>query len=110
MCCAIISKLLSELDGSKDMSLLVYKKLSRMPNSGFAQIWLQRMLKNDLEKFRFSEKMCELRASQAGLWNCNWVKHEGMLNILESTPIFLQDEFVNLDNVISNKEIDLFGY
>lgn len=110
VCCAIISKLLSELDGSKDMSLLVYKKLSRMPNSGFAQIWLQRMLKNDLEKFRFSEKMCELRASQAGLWNCNWVKHEGMLNILESTPIFLQDEFDNLDNVISNKEIDLFGY
>ncbi len=33
-----------------------------------------------------------------------------MLNILESTPIFLQDEFDNLDNVISNKEIDLFGY
>lgn len=38
VCCAIISKLLSELDDSKHISLLVHEKLSKMPNSGFAQI------------------------------------------------------------------------
>ena len=43
VCCAIISKLLSELDDSKSISLLVYDKLSKIPNSGFAQIWLQRI-------------------------------------------------------------------
>lgn len=110
VCCAIISKLLSELDNSERMSLLVYKKLSRMPNSGFAQIWLQRMLKDNLNKFKFTEKICELQKNQISLWNYSWVKGKNMLNILNNTSIFLQAEFDKLDNIIPNNEIDLFDY
>ena len=110
VCCAIISKLLSELDNSERMSLLVYKKLSRMPNSGFAQIWLQRMLKDNLNKFKFTEKICELQNNQINLWNYSWVKGKNMLNMLNNTSIFLQAEFDKLDNIIPNNEIDLFDY
>ena len=110
VCCAIISKLLSELDNSERMSLLVYKKLSRMPNSGFAQIWLQRMLKDNLNKFKFTEKICELQNNQISLWNYSWVKGKNMLNILNNTSIFLQAEFDKLDNIIPNNEIDIFDY
>lgn len=110
VCCAIISKLLSELDDSKNISLLVYRKLSKMPNSGFAQIWLQRMLKENLNEFKFSEKICKLQNSHINLWNYSWVKGRNMLNILSNTPIFLQSEFDKLDSVIPNNEIDLFAY
>ena len=110
VCCAIISKLLSELDDSKQIALLVHRKLSRMPNSGFAQIWLQRMLKDNLSKFKFSEKICELQSSQIKLWNYSWVKGKNMLNILNNTSIFLQEEFNKLDSIIPNNEIDLFDY
>lgn len=110
VCCAIISKLLSELDDSKNISLLVYRKLSKMPNSGFAQIWLQRMLKENLNEFKFSEKICKLQNSHINLWNYSWVKGRNMLNILSNTPIFLQSEFDKLDSVIPNNEIDLFVY
>ena len=110
VCCAIISKLLSELDDSKSISLLVYGKLSKMPNSGFAQIWLQRMLKDNLNDFKFSEKICELVNSQIKLWNFSWVKGVNMLKILNKTPIFIRDEFSRLDSIISNNEIDLFNY
>jgi hypothetical protein len=110
VCCAIISKLLSELDNSERMSLLVYRKLSRMPNSGFAQIWLQRMLKDNLNKFKFTEKICELQNNQISLWNFSWVKGKNMLNILNNTSIFLQAEFDKLDSIIPNNEIDLFDY
>ena len=110
VCCAIISKLLSELDDSKHISLLVHGKLSRMPNSGFAQIWLQRMLKDNLSEFKFSEKICELQNSQINLWNYSWAKGRNMLNILNNTSIFLQSEFDKLDNIIPNNEIDLFDY
>ncbi len=61
VCCAIISKLLLELDDNKNISLLVYRKLSKIPNSGFVQIWLQRMLKENLNDFKFSEKIYKLR-------------------------------------------------
>ena len=110
VCCAIISKLLSELDDSRHMSLLVYSKLSRISNSGFAQIWLQRMLKDNLSEFKFSEKICELQNSQINLWNYSWAKGRNMLNILNNTSIFLQSEFDKLDNIIPNNEIDLFDY
>nr|WP_314563135.1 RNA-directed DNA polymerase [uncultured Campylobacter sp.] len=110
VCCAIISKLLSELDDSKNISLLVYRKLSKMPNSGFAQIWLQRMLKENLNEFKFSEKICKLQNSHINLWNYSWVKGRNMLNILSNTPIFLQSKFYKLDSVIPNNEIDLFAY
>lgn len=110
VCCAIISKLLSELRDSKNISLLVHRKLSKMPNSGFAQIWLQRMLKDNLKDFKFSEKICELHNNQINLWNYRWVKGRNMLNILNNTSIFLQDEFDKLDSIIPNNEIDLFDY
>ncbi|HCR6473298.1 TPA: hypothetical protein OO387_004508, partial [Shigella flexneri] len=102
VCCAIISKLLSELDDSKSISLLVYGKLSKMPNSGFAQIWLQRMLKDNLNDFKFSERICGLVNSQITLWNFSWVKGVDMLKVLNKTPIFIQDEFSKLDSIIFN--------
>ena len=102
VCCAIISKLLSELDNSERMSSLVYRKLSRMPNSGFAQIWLQRMLKDNLSDSEISEKICKLKNSQISLWNYDWVNSPSMLNILKNTSIFLQAEFDKLDSIIPN--------
>ena len=110
VCCAIISKLLSELDNSERMSSLVYRKLSRMPNSGFAQIWLQRMLKDNLSDSEISEKICKLKNSQISLWNYDWVNSPSMLNILKNTSIFLQAEFDKLDSIIPNNEIDIFNY
>ena len=95
------------------MALLVHAKLSRMPNSGFAQIWLQRMLKMDLKHFEFSEKICNLQIidkEKIILWNNSWIKGKNMLNILNNTLIFQQDEFNKLDSIISNDEIDIFDY
>ncbi|WP_386687467.1 RNA-directed DNA polymerase [Lonepinella sp. MS14437] len=108
ICCAIISKLLYRLDNHKPIAVLVHQKLSRMPNSGFTQIWLQRMLKADLDSYSFSEKMCNLQ--KISLWNNGWIKGKNMLNILDKTPIFQQDEFDKLDSVISNDEVDIFDY
>ncbi len=108
VCCAIISKLLNNLDNHKSIAKLVHQKLSRMPNSGFTQIWLQRMLKSDLGDYYFSEKMCNLQ--EVSLWNNKWVKGRNMLNILNNTPIFQKDKFDKLDNVIANDEVDIFDY
>lgn len=110
VCCAIISKLLDKLDDHKPIAKLVYQKLRRMPNSGFTQIWLQRMLKADLSAYIFDEKMCSLHDSQITLWNHSWVKGNNMKKILENTPIFLKGEFDNLDAVIPNNEVDIFDY
>ena len=82
-----------------------------MSNSGFAQIWLQRMLKEELLKHNITEKMCLLSSNQdISLWNNSWVKGQKITKILNKTPIYLQKEFDNLDNIIPNEEIYLFSY
>ena len=110
VCCAIVSKLLNRLDKYEPIAVLVHQKLIRMPNSGFTQIWLQRMLKANLNSYSFSEKMCKLHSEKVSLWNNSWIKGKRMLKILNDTPIFQKDEFEILDSVITNNEVDIFDY
>ncbi|HHE8799796.1 TPA: cobalt transporter, partial [Haemophilus influenzae] len=106
----IISKLFTKLEDSEPIKRLVYNKLIRMPNSGFAQIWMQRMLKSDLNNFNFSEKMCNLYKGEISLWNNDWIICSNMLSILKDTPVFQQDEFSQLSNTMSNDEVYIFDY
>lgn len=110
VCCSIISKLLIKLDNSNEVSKIIYEKLIKMPNSGILQIWLQRMLKNDLSAYSFTEKVCLLKNGGNSLWNNSWISDKKVVKIIEKTPIFQQDKFDGLDNVISNDEIDIFSY
>ncbi|HHF2693245.1 TPA: cobalt transporter, partial [Haemophilus influenzae] len=110
VCCSIISKLFTKLEDSEPIKRLVYNKLIRMPNSGFAQIWMQRMLKSDLNNFNFSEKMCNLYKGEISLWNNDWIICSNMLSILKDTPVFQQDEFSQLSNTMSNDEVYIFDY
>ena len=111
ICCAIISKLFDKMDEPTSIKKLIYNKLINMPNSGFAQIWMQRMFKSEFESLSFSEKMCALYNGNSALWNNTWINSCAtmMLDAI-NTPIFQQDEFDRLDNTISNDEVDIFVY
>lgn len=82
----------------------------KMPNAGFAQIWMQRMLKSELDSFKFLEKMCQLHQGNISLWNNSWIKSKKILNFLNNTPILQQSEFSQLDATISNDEINIFHH
>lgn len=111
ICCSIISKLLNKSDNSTELSNLIYQKLNSMSHSGFAQVWLQRMLKSNLQNFQFTEKMCLFyQDKQTKLWNSDWIQSKKILRILEQTSIFLENEFNELDTIIHNEEIDIFHY
>ena len=55
VCCSIISRIIPLLNigDKKKISDLVCNKFGSVPNSGFAQIWLQRMNKSDLSIFHY---------------------------------------------------------
>lgn len=110
ICCSIISKLFLRIDNSENIKRAVYEKLIKMPNSGFAQIWMQRMLKSDLDSFTFSEKLCQLHSSNISLWNNSWINNREILDLLDNTPILQQNEFSQLDDTISNNEINIFNH
>lgn len=114
VCCAIISQFLVILndEDQKNLAMKVYQKLERMSDSGFAQIWLQRMLKNKLPYIEFSEHLCQiaLKNKQIQLWNHSWVNDKKTLKILENELIFNQNIFDSLDDRINFTEFDIFAY
>ena len=111
ICCEIISKLFDKMEEPANIKQLIYNKLINMPNSGFAQIWMQRMFKSEFKSFTFYERMCALYNGNTELWNNTWINPYAttMLDAI-NTPIFQQDEFDRLDNTISNDEVDIFVY
>lgn len=114
VCCAIISQFLVILNDEDQINLAmkVYQKLERMSDSGFAQIWLQRMLKNKLPNIEFSEHLCQIASKKEHiqLWNHSWVNDKKILKILKNESIFNQNIFDSLDDRINFTEFDIFAY
>lgn len=115
--CSIISKLLSNItcqDKKDKLAEKVYNKLIKMPNSGFAQIWLQRMLKYK-NVFLFDEIICKLDQENISLlWDFSWLKENNitsnnLIDIINTTNIFNKDIFDELDVIIKNDEVNIFS-
>lgn len=114
VCCAIISQFLSLLknDVHKNIMLKVYNKLQKAPNSGFSQIWLQRVLKNNTKEIDYTEPLCHLVCGNKGtmIWNHSWINDQKLLAIIKQETIFNKAIFDDLKPVMASDEIDLFSY
>lgn len=114
ICCAIISQFLLVLNRNKytELATKVYNKLETAPNSGFAQIWLQRMLKNGISTISFSERLCLLVSgdNQIKIWNHSWINSKKILRILQDNSFFDAKTFDNLNETIDSDEFDIFIY
>lgn len=117
ICCAFISDLLKAAPSQdkNNCANLIWKKLKGMPNSGFAQIWLQRIFKNNLSHYLFDEKLCKQLDKcnfAVDLWDISWIditsNSANIENIMKNTYIICWDKFDELDETISNDEIRLF--
>ena len=88
----------------------IYKRLMETPNSEFAQIWLQRMLKGSIDKFDFNEKLCKLvKGDNINIWNNSWfIGNNRIKKLMLSTSIFDKSLFTNMDETIKSNEVDIF--
>jgi len=81
----IASQLLSDMcpedqEMKKDIIGLIYKKLYRIPNSAFLQVWLQNITHTTDDwsnKEVYDMPLCKVVAEQpVSLWNNGWLKSE----------------------------------
>lgn len=117
ICCAILSKLTAQIDNiqtRRDIQQRILNKLNKMPYAGFAQIWLQRIMKQDISPQQFNEKLCyyPYKHSVTDLWNFNWLdeKHSEITQILKNLTIVDYIQFNHLSDIIKNQEVRLFDY
>lgn len=114
--CAFISDFLPLVDNPEYMKGLIFNKLSKMPNSGLSQIWLQRILKDNWQSYGFNEKLChqvDKDKFPSELWNISWLPNNSKGNkikqIMSSTPIIYWDIFNNLSEIVSSDEVNIMS-
>ena len=111
MVAAIISLVFLKLDLSikKDLFKRIQTKFDKKPNTGFIQIWLQRIVLSQMDNISFSEPICQIVSnSTCDLWNNDWVKCKKIRNLIEPSKIVKRDLVASATEVIKYDEIALF--
>ena len=106
ICVIILSKLLSfENKSNKEFIIkCIEEKFSKLPNTDYLSIWLQRITLTYNAKRQFNSKICKIiYDSTAKLWNSSW------LNIDINEELIVDKLLIKeLTPVISSKELDIF--
>lgn len=112
ICAAILSRLLRYLRSrvkKKRIIKKIKKRADKLPNTGYLEVWLQRIayqLDGDLE---FDESLCDLvSGNKVEIWNSDWLK-DSLADILDSQEILNKETMEKIAIVIALSEVDIFN-
>jgi RNA-directed DNA polymerase len=113
VCAAIISKLLSVLEGKAERVAVIkkiYLKLSQLPNTGHMEVWLQRISHSFEPKLAYKEALCQLaKGKPMSVWNNNWITSTVLKSKVDPSKIVNKTKLRSLKPIIKPKEIAIFA-
>lgn len=113
ICTAIISKLLSfikDKDVCKQILEKIHKKLSRFPNTGLMEVWLQRIGYSYDFNPDYTENLCTLVQDQKKkIWNNDWITCKALKEASSAGEIINTAIMMAMKPIIAPKEIELFA-
>lgn len=108
---AVLSKLLS-LAPEKTRDDYIHKILKRfekIPNTGYMEIWLQRIYLHPKHKVTFREALCKLvNGNSVEIWNSDWISSKKLKSVINSEKIIDRKAMQELAPVMPAQEIELF--
>lgn len=113
----ILSKLLSSLKYDDSGQIIIKKiisKFSKIPNTSYMQIWLQRITKSyrDLDNDFFNDELCKIvhgKDSNVNIWNNEWISNHELKNVIQDKSNFFDErKYIELEPTMNDKEIELF--
>ncbi|MGL4999363.1 MAG: RNA-directed DNA polymerase, partial [Cetobacterium sp.] len=111
---SILSTLLNTIDDleiKKNLVEKIFTKLQRINNSGYFEIWFQRVLikeKSSIE-LPFEEQLCKIiKDKTIKLWNNDWISSKKIKNILKKTSIVHLKTIDTISKIIEYDEIKIF--
>lgn len=111
---AILSGFLSLASGEEksDFWEKVLNKMRRIPNNGYLEIWLQRIIYKDIVKgsikFDSEEKICKIVNKQCtNLWENKWISKKELKNVLDDVSQIIFDDDVK--DIIDRDEMGTFS-
>ena len=113
---AILSHLLSFLRTAaerRDVIQRIRRKFSRIPNTGYLEIWLQRISFRLDPQLDFNEPLCRVvRQESEEIWNRDWISSRDLRKAVDPKSIVNGQILAGITSTIPIKEIKLFlgGY
>lgn len=111
LCAAIISKIIECIPSNQEkISYIkkINKKFESLPNTGFMDIWLQRISYKISKDVQYKDKLCQLMNQQAvRLWNSDWLT-ETLKQITDRCEIINESIIDRMSPVITQREVDAF--
>lgn len=110
---AILSHLISLSANEKEKLDLwdkVRNKMARVPNNGYLEIWLQRVVQPKSVGFEFksSEAICRIvNGETPDLWENSWISSHNLKNALDVSKIIVAS-VSDYEEVVQPEEIELF--
>jgi len=108
---AILSKLMSFIaseDEKKAIAEKINTRFAKIPNTGYMQIWIQRVTLPFAKDISYQEPICRLVLGQnVSLWNTRWIT-SNELRASIATSVIDQEALGTLEPVISIDEVELF--
>ena len=96
----------------KNLIVKILDKMKRVPNNGYLEVWLQRLIapSNTDCEFESAEKICQIVGRKnIELWENAWVKNEAILAALNPQNIIIKNAS-DFPQKIDPKEVALFYY
>lgn len=106
ICISILSKLLS-FENNKNKEIIIKKieeKFSKIPNTDYLSIWLQRITITYNRNREFNSKICKkIYNNKSKIWNSDWITID-----INENLIIKQNIINKLTPVISSKSLEMF--
>jgi hypothetical protein len=111
LCAAIISKIIECVQSDEEKINYIektIKKFKSLPNTGFMDIWLQRISYKISSDVQYEDKLCKLMNHQEVLlWNSDWLTGK-LKQITDKCQIMNERIIEHMSPIITQKEVDAF--
>ena len=110
---AILSKLIDFLDTKCEKQKVIEKilqKFSHIPNTGYMEIWLQRVSYPFDPNRSFDEPLCQLVCQEdVPIWNNDWISSKSLLKAIDPKEIIDWNELDAITPVVPSEEVQLWS-
>lgn len=113
VCAAIVSHLLSSIETKDERDRIlqaIHTKMSKFPNTGLMEVWLQRI--GHLRGFHpdYAEKLCHLvMEKETTLWNNDWITNKALKDALNPAIIVDKSTLTSMECEVSPSEVEIFA-
>ena len=112
---AAIISILMEMLKSKNTTEQLFKKIKnrfffKSAHNYYIEIWLQRMIINQINNADFSEPICKVinKTPDINIWNNQWIKDNKLIDLIKFEKAIDWAKISNIPNVINYDEIAEF--